>query len=380
MPEGYLVDLEEYHAQLASINAEFNAKIAVLDSQIIALEVEIADIERQVSSWTAKVSGAQSEVNRLIGELNNVEARIGTVKGVWDKALECHRLGESDAPPEQIYACTEALADMVEIVFPGTVLSSTLRSKNMFFVLYATTAVINLCKDTTNSLNSQRATLQTELASAQSELSYYRSQLSSAQDALESRTRHMRDLQLAKEAVEEERRGAIALWQAEYEAAQERKRIELESIARDVILGYPEMDAATAMSIAEVAFAEALARGFTRVSDALTIAMDLAKEWSETHIFPHLTTKTVICSGCGATLELTISDIPEHNKQLTCPICGTNVGMGISLRVIEPGIAPTPAGAWDWLEKNWAYVVAVGILGTGVAVGLATKKKKKKKV
>lgn len=323
MPEDYLVDLEWYQKQLDAINAEFDAKIAVLNSQISVLNGEIASLEGQVSSWTAKVSGAQSEVNRLIGELNNVEGRISAVKGVWDKALECHRLGESDAPPEQIFACAEALASMVEIVFPGTVLPSTLRSRNMFFVLYATTAVINLCKDTTDSLNSQRATLQTELASAQSELSYYQSQLSSAQDALEANTRHMRDLQLAKEGTEEERRGAIALWQAEYEAAQERKRIELDSIARDLMLGYPEMDAATARGIAETAYSYALARGFTRVSDAITIATHLADEWAETHIYPHLTTKTITCSGCGATLELTISDIAEHNRELYCPVCGT---------------------------------------------------------
>ncbi|MBA7627712.1 hypothetical protein ES703_35179 [subsurface metagenome] len=248
-----------------------------------------------------------------------MEARINAVKGVRDKALEC-----SGASSEEIYACAEELADLALPVFPEY--SSDiegLRSGNWFIVKALVAVLIGHCYITTDSLNSQRATLQTELASAQSDLSYYCSQLSAAQIALEANTRHMRDLQLAKEAAEEERRGAIALWNAEYEAAQERKRIELDSIARDLMLGYPEMDAATARGIAETAYSYALARGFTRISDAVAIAGDLAAEWAETHIYPHLTTETITCSGCGATLELTISDIAEHNRELYCPVCGT---------------------------------------------------------
>lgn len=371
MPEEYLVDLEEYQSRLDTINAEFDTKIAVLDSQIIVLEIEIANIERQISSWTAKVSGAQSEVNRLIGELNNVEGRISAVQEVWSKASECHGL-----TAKEMYPCAHVLANMVEEAFPESPFPERLRSDNFFVVFLTVAMVISLCRLTTDSLNSERARLQTEVASAQNDLSYYRSQLSSAQDTLEANTRHMRDLQLAKEAAEEERRGAIALWQAEYEAAQERKRIELDSIARDLMLGYPEMDAATARGIAETAYSYALARGFTRVSDAVAIAGDLADKWSDTHIYPHLTTKTIACSGCGATLELTISDIPEHNKELNCPICGTYADMGISIRVITEVPTPTPAGWRDWLEKYWPYL-AVGGLGTGLVIAVAKPKRRK---
>jgi len=35
------------------------------------------------------------------------------------------------------------------------------------------------------------------------------------------------------------------------------------------------------------------------------------------------TTEEIVCSGCGAVLELTISSIPEKNVSRSCPICGT---------------------------------------------------------
>ena len=242
MPEDYLVDLEWYQKQLDAINAEFDAKIAVLDSQIMALEPEIADIERQISSWTAKVSGAQSEVNRLIGELNNVEGRIRAVKGVWDKALECHRLVESDASPEQVFACAEALADMVEVVFPGTVLPSALRSKNMFLVVYAIAAVINLCKNTTDSLEKQKADLQV--------------QLGAARDGLEASKRRFWDAKAALERYELAITRAIALRQAEVEAAKARHELELRTLDNlkatyNALL--KEIEAARTQAIAEAA-------------------------------------------------------------------------------------------------------------------------------
>ncbi len=317
MPEEYLVDLEEYQRRLDAINIEFDAKIGQLNYEISILNGEIAAIQGQISNWSSKVGQAQGKVNGLIGELNSIEDRISAIQEVWSKASGCHKL-----TGKEIYPCAHVLANMVEEVFPGTPFPERLRSDNFFVVLITIAMVIGLCKGMTDSLNSERATLQTELASAQADLSYYNSQLSAAKFALEAKTRHMRDLKLAKEAAEEERRGAIALWQAEYYAAQERKRIELDSIARDVLLGYPEMDAVTASGIANIAYAEALARGFKRVADALTIAMDLAQEWYDKHVFPHFTTQTITCSGCGATLELTMSDIAEHNRELNCPICG----------------------------------------------------------
>lgn len=322
MPEEYLVDLEAYQRQLEAINIEFDAKIGQLNYEISTLNGEIAAIQGQISNWSGKIGQAQSKVNGLIGELNSIEDRISAVQEVRSKASECYSLWQTGASLDQRYACAEALASMVEIVFPGSTFPDKLRSRSWIIVPLAVAMVLSLCVGTIDSLNSQRATLQSELASAQADLSYYNSQLSSAQFALESKTRFMYDKKLAKEAAEEERRGAIALWQAEYYAAQERKRIELDSIARDVLLGYPEMDAVTASGIANIAYAEALARGFTRVADALTIAMALAQEWYETHVFPHFTTKTIICSGCGATLELTMSDIAEHNRELDCPVCG----------------------------------------------------------
>ena len=319
MPEEYLVDLEGYQRQLDAINAEFDTKIGQLNYEISVLNGEITTIQGQISNWSSKVGQAQSKVNGLIGELNNIEAKISTVNKIRQLAWQCLGLIQSGAPKEQVYAVRDEILQLWPSIFEDRcpVDSDTI------LVIFAGCGVVRArCDSLLYSLNSERATLQSELASAQADLSYYNSQLSSAQDALESKTRLMYDKKLAKEAAEEERRGAIALWQAEYYAAQERKRIELDSIARDVLLGYPEMDAVTASGIAESAYAEALARGFTRVADALTIAMALAQEWYETHVFPHFTTKTIICSGCGATLELTMSDIAEHNRELNCPVCG----------------------------------------------------------
>ena len=319
MPEEYLVDLEAYQRQLDAINIEFDAKIGQLNYEISVLNGEITTIQGQISNWSSKVGQAESKVNGLIGELNSIEAKISTVNRMRQLAWQCLGLIQSGGTKEQVYAVRDEILQLWPSIFEDRCPVDS----DTTFVIFAGCGVVTArCDSLLYSLNSQRATLQSELASAQADLSYYRSQLSSAQDALESKTRLMYDKKLAKEAAEEERRGAIALWQAEYYAAQERKRIELDSIARDVLLGYPEMDAVTASGIADIAYAEALARGFTRVADALTIAMDLAQEWYETHIFPHFTTKTITCSGCGATLELTMSDIAEHNRELNCPICG----------------------------------------------------------
>ncbi|GAI39673.1 unnamed protein product, partial [marine sediment metagenome] len=196
---------------------------------------------------------------------------------------------------------------------------------------------------------------------------------------LESKTRHMRDLQLAKEASQEEKRGALALWEAEYQAALERKRIEIDSIARDIALGYPTMDAQTAISIAQMAYAEALARGFTRLADAIQIASDLADDWSDKPEIPHYTTKTIFCPTCGIMLEITSSDIETDNRDLSCPQCGASIGKGIQVRAIEvvPPIPPIPtppiAQPWDWLKK---YAPWLAVAGVGAAtIYSATRKK-----
>ncbi|GAI35977.1 unnamed protein product, partial [marine sediment metagenome] len=134
-----------------------------------------------------------------------------------------------------------------------------------------------------------------QLATAQTNLNQGRNALWAAQNSLEAKTRHMRDLQLAKEAAKQEKRGALALWESEYQAAMERKRIEIASIGRDLALGYPTMEAEKAQDIAETAYGDALARGFTRLADAIQIASDIAKEWWDRQTYPYLTTTTVRC-------------------------------------------------------------------------------------
>jgi len=342
MPEEYLVDLEAYQRQLDAINIEFDGKIGQLNYQISVLNGEIASLEGQISSWGGKVDTAQSRVNQLTKEIGDLETELS----IWrDRKSKAHALGYKlqTQPSTKYYDnsryvkpayedCIASWGDYITKSYMQSWRANQLVEVPVWFdsvVAYRLGydykdyyALVYVADGEIFALENELGGKRSDLFSAQADLSYYKSQLSSAQLSLEAKTRHMRDLKLAKEAAEEERRGAIALWQAEYYAAQERKRIELDSIARDVLLGYPEMDAVTASGIANIAYAEALARGFTRVVDALTIAMALAQEWYETHIFPHFTTKTITCSGCGATLELTMSDIAEHNRELNCPICG----------------------------------------------------------
>jgi DNA-directed RNA polymerase subunit RPC12/RpoP len=189
----------------------------------------------------------------------------------------------------------------------------------------------------------------------------------------------MRDLQLVLDAAKTEKIDALGDWESDYQAAQERRRIEIGSIARDLALGYPLMDAEEAQEIAETGYGDALARGFTRLADAIKIASDLADEWWNREVYPYLTTTTVRCPACNAELELTSSDIPEHNRVLNCPQCGAYVNEGFSLRwVYEPEpIPPIPtppiAGVWDWVKK---YAPWMGVAGAGAATIYVALKKR----
>lgn len=369
-----LVDLEAYQAELDKINAEFDAKIGLIEGQIVSLGAEIASVEGQVSYWSGKVDEAQGKVDGLQGQLDTVEGFIDDAHKAWGLAYQLDRLINNGASEEEIYAKRDELLNAWSEEALGPI-PPFLSSDTIFILRIGAKEAESRCKLKIDFLESKRGDIQSDLLSAQSELSNAKSQLSYAQNTLEADTRHMHDLQLAKEAAEEEKRNAVALWQAEYEAAQERKRIELDSLARDIMLGYPLIEAETAGVIAEQAYADALARGFTRYGDALTIAMGIAQDWIDTHIFPHFTTKTVICPVCGATIELTISDIEEHNRDLTCPICGTYIGRGVTVRVIEEGvIIPPIAGVPEWLKKYGPWIAVAGV--GGVTTYALVKKKK----
>ena len=82
---------------------------------------------------------------------------------------------------------------------------------------------------------------------------------------------------------------------------------------------------------------------------------------------PGYTTKTTTCPSCGARLELTISALPEENKELTCSSCGaTLIEKGVSVRLAIYGLA-------DWLKK---YAPWIGVAGLGTAtIYLALKKR-----
>ncbi len=358
-----LVDLEAYQRETDRIIAEFDAKIALIQVQIDSLEVEIATVEGQISLWS-------SDVENLEALFSVWQQRKKTADFLYDALVRNYKWEINNACEEfnntwSNYAQIERVAtlwlDYVKIWMPpGTLVHSKARSIEVRDMLVS-------------EANQQ-------LSITQSNLTEGRSALSSTQNTLESKVRHMRDLQLAKEADEEEKRGALALWEAEYQASLERKRIEIASITRDLSLNYPTMDAETATNIAKMAYAEALARGFTRLDDTIQIATGLADDWLSKPVIPHYTTRTIFCPTCGIKLEITTSDILADNRDLGCPKCGASVGEGIQVvRIIE--LKPTPflglsiPGAWDWVKK-YAPWMGVGTVGVILTIMLMRKKNK----
>lgn len=322
-----LVDLEEYLRRRDQLIAEFNAKINEIESEISSLEREIADTQSRISSLQADMEETQRKATNLRKEVLSWDNRKETAERLYDALVRNYKWEIDNAcdafnPAWSGYAKVERVAalwlDYVRIWMPpDTLVHSKARSIEVRDVLVS-------------HANEQLSSSKDKLSSAESELSSLQSQLYSAQNALEAKTRHMRDLILAKEAAEEEKRGALSLWEAEYQAAKERKRIEIESIARDLALGYPAVDAETARNIAETAYAQALSKGFTRLSDALRIAIDLIEKWKGEPPFP----------------------LPS------------------------PPPPPPIYGIPEWLSKYWPYLVVGGTGVTLIAIVLAMKKKK----
>ena len=418
-PSSELVDLEEYLKRRDELIVEFNAKIAEVQAQIDSLNVEIVTIEGQVSywgglrdSWLAKWDSAKvilDAYNKLTKEVYVslpsipverwpvVRAGLGQVfmydhhtRLKWfpdANTFEDYGYGWNEIEMKDIsWFYDKPIVESIRSELTGAVTDQidTPHYEDYKPLLIVPESILANYKSAwdTDAIDEHSggryiwSPLETQVSSAESGYNFADGEYQAAWIALESKTRHMRDLQLAKEASEEEKRGALALWEVEYQAALERKRIEIASIARDVALGYPTMDAETARNIAEMAYAEALAKGFTRLADAIRIAGDLADEWEDKPVTPHYTTETIFCSSCGIKLEITSSDIETDNRELSCPECGFNVGKGIQVRVIElPEPEPWPVEL-EWYEKYWKYITMIGT-GVGVtAIVLAIKKKK----
>jgi len=381
MPE--LVDLEEYQRERDRIIAEFDKKIADLETEILTLEQEIVDVEGQISSWRTKKSEAQTKVNSLNSELfdlNNIYSTVSHIPGMsyqttwyWPDHFEDAKLRVFALPIDIDRDGIQELHNISWTEYQYCANWWQIGRPEITIECYR--KWLDAMKAEVSKFKAIVDAKRDELSAATSELSSYTSQLSAAESSLESKTRHMRDLQLAKEGAEEEKRGALALWEVDWQAAQERRRIEIGSIARDIALGFPTMEAEEAQRIAETAYGDALTRGFTRLSDAIRIASDLADEWWDRQIYPHLTTTTIRCPSCNAQLELTSSDIPEHNRVLNCPQCGAYVDEGFSLRWVYEPVPPIPpiAGMGEWLKK---YGPWVGLAGAGaVTLYVALKKR-----
>lgn len=356
-----LVDLEKYQIERDRIIAEFDLKIANLKAVIISLEQEIVDAEEQISLWSIQVENLETQFftwqQRKETAQFLYDALVRNYKWEIDQACDDFNLAWTEYA--QVERVAIILLDYVKIWMPlGTLVHSKARSIEVKDILVSEA--------------------KKQLSLSERNLIEGKNALSSSKNILESKVRHMRDLQLAKEATEEEKRGALALWEMDYQAAQERRRIEVASIARDILLGYPAMEAQEARGIAETAYGDALARGFTRLADVIQIASDLADEWWNRHVFPHLTTTRINCPSCAAELDLTVSDILEHNRDLVCPQCANFVAEGFSVRwVFEPnGPGPLPIiGIPDWLKKYWP-ILAFGGIGTTIIAGFALRSKK----
>lgn len=357
MPE--LVDLETIQIERDKIIAQFDAKVAEIQADIDSLQVEIATVEGQISLSSAEVENLETQVSiwqqRKKAANFLYDSLVRNYK--WEVDQACQEFNLAWSGYAEVQRVTKgylgqwgALLDYVNIWMPpATSVQKYARSIEVKDILV-------------KEANQQ-------LAIAQRNQTEARTALSSAQNSLEAKTRHMRDLQLAKEACQEEQRGALALWEAERQATLERKRIEISSITRDVALDYPEMDAETAESISKMAYEEAILRGFTRLEEAIEMATDLTTEWQEKPVIPHYTSKAIFCPSCGIKLDITFSDVAADNRQLTCPQCGASVGIGIQVvKRIELKPAPPLAlgvsipRAWEWVKKNAPWI------GVGTAV------------
>jgi len=272
MPE--LVDLQAYQRERDRIITEFEAKVAEMQGQIDSLHIEIATIEGQVSywgglrdSWLAKWNSARELKIAYTSFVANTgenriqpsnSLRIAYINAWGTEALklislkkpeptyvkpefktrdnvERMKIGFQDYTVEQL----KIEADKAPLIYASQKPSWKMAAKEVLWernLQYPSLIdVVSIAESYISSLSSQNSTATGQYNFADNE---YRT----AWTALESKTRHMRDLELAKEAAEEEKRGALALWEVEYQAALERKRIETGSIGRDLELGYPTME------------------------------------------------------------------------------------------------------------------------------------------
>lgn len=170
-----------------------------------------------------------------------------------------------------------------------------------------------------------------QIPTAQGEYQSLYTQLQDTKLELETVARALRDAELALESALLELRRAEALEEAERLAAEERKRIELDSIARDLLLGYPQMDADTARIIAEIAYQAAIGAIEGRYQKALEIARERARIWAQKEQIPG-----------------------------------------------EP-VFPEVVGIAGWLEKNWPWVLLISGVGSGITYGLVKLAKRRRK-
>lgn len=328
----YLVDLADYEAERERIIAEFNTKVGQIESQISALNTEIVDLEGQISNWTNKINTIEPQVNTLeqkYYDLQNTWSTVSDILGIPYRADGSWNPWPDELDDAQI----RVFALPIDIDRDG--IQELRNNARIEYEYCANWWQIGRPEITTGYYNNWNDALKaevskfkaivdakfSELSGARNDLTFYKDQRLAAESSLESKTRHMHDLQLAKEAAETEKLDALSDWESDYTAAQERKRIELDSIARDITLGYPLIDADSARDIAESAYNDALARGFAWLSDAITLAMGFAKDWYNTNIYPHWTTEAINCPSCEAKLEITKSDIAGHNVDIYCPYC-----------------------------------------------------------
>ena len=387
-----LRDLERQISEAEAKLAELKRLIAELEAKVgwtAEEEAERARLQGIIDEETANVAKAQAEVDRLTEEVNKTQGRIDAVKEVWRKASECHRLIETGASLDQRYACAKSLADMVEEVFPESPFPDRLRSDNWFIVAITIGMVIALCKATTDSLEKQKADLQ--------------AQLSAARDSLEAAKRRLWDAKAAKERYELAITRAIALRQAEVNAAKARYELELRTLDNlkatyDTLL--KEIEAARTQAIAEAARQreevikakeeerESIAEEQRRIAeeyeklaaesvgvereeylDKMRRALDIAKDAEEAAIAAALereaTAKEI------ATKKAELAQIELELEELRKELAIT----GERKEEAEKKVAGLPAiPKWGW--------VALGIGGTvltATGIGYALKKKKKRK-
>lgn len=275
-------------ARLDTLMEEEAARIRDIEARIPPVEARISELKKDVENYEAQRREILPEIRRLQGAITNWNRRIETVRRLgiqmnkqtreysltanfrlWKADYDTFKTGwaDIDALDRINYKTTcynnmYALLIMLEgkwysgyycrAVDPGEIPNSQVIDT---MINYANSRIYDL-EWQLASVESALRNIETSLQTATRQLEEQKAQLRDLQDELERANRRLWDAKAAKERATLEIRRAIALRQAEVEAAKARYELELRTLDNlratyEVLL--KEIDLAKAEAIAEAA-------------------------------------------------------------------------------------------------------------------------------